>query len=99
MPPAPTNLVATPQSSSTVLLTWDGDLGAYSDFVIHNADTNAIIDSTGTNQYVVSGLLASTHCNFYVTLRDFDMVESDPSNTADATTLASKLALVLKGGG
>ena len=90
-PSAPANLQANAVSSSQIDLTWgaSSDIVGVTGYRIYNADTNVSIATTTQTTYPVIGLNASTTYRFYVTAYDAANNESDPSNTASATTYAT----------
>ncbi len=85
-PPPPTNLSATTVNASEIDLAWTApdanDLIGYR--VYRNG--NPVAEPTGTT-YRDSGLQAFTTYNYTVTARDNEGLESDPSGSAQATTL------------
>ncbi len=85
-PPPPANLSATTVSASEIDLAWTApdanDLIGYR--VYRNGDL--VAEPTGTT-YRDSGLQAFTTYNYTVTARDNEGLESDPSGSAQATTL------------
>jgi len=85
-PPPPTNLTATTVSASEIDLAWTApdanDLIGYR--VYRNG--SPVAEPTGTT-YRDSGLQAFTTYNYTVTARDNEGLESDPSGSAQATTL------------
>jgi len=85
-PPPPTNLSATTVSESEIDLAWTApdadDLIGYR--VYRNG--NPVGEPTGTT-YRDSGLQGFTTYNYTVTARDNEGLESDPSESAQATTL------------
>lgn len=85
-PPPPTNLSATTVSASEIDLAWTApdanDLIGYR--VYRNG--NPVAEPTGTT-YRDSGLQAFTTYNYTVTALDSEGLESDPSGSAQATTL------------
>ncbi len=85
-PPPPTNLSATTVSASEIDLAWTApdanDLIGYR--VYRNG--SPVAEPTGTS-YRDSGLQAFTTYNYTVTALDSEGLESDPSGSAQATTL------------
>jgi endonuclease I/chitodextrinase len=87
-PSAPTNLVASNPTSSTVDLAWTAstdNIGVVGYDIYVNGVYNSTV--TGTSA-TVSNLAPSTTYNFYVIAKDLAGNPSTASNTASATTLA-----------
>ena len=91
-PAAPTNLSATPESSSEIYLTWadpSSDTGDTYVVELYNSSTGSYspIYTTAANatSYTVSGLTPATTYTYEV-LADNNGVYSSPSNPASATT-------------
>jgi len=89
-PSAPSNLTATTFSSSVIDLAWEPSLDniAVTGYKIYQ-DTVAIDTIGDVTTYRVSGLAENTAYDFNVTALDAAVNESDPSNTATATTDAN----------
>ena len=83
----PTNLIATAESSSTIVLTWDKADEATS-YNVYQDETLIASEITNT-MYIVNGLNAETNYCFSVTAVN-KLGESDKSESACATTLKSE---------
>ena len=85
-PPPPPNLSATTVSASEIDLAWTAPDA--NDLIGYRVYRNSILvaEPTGTT-YRDSGLQAFTTYNYTVTARDNEGLESDPSGSAQATTL------------
>ena len=101
IPPAsPSGLTAVPVSSTRVNLTWtlSSDEPAIDNYLIF-ADGNQVANvSGGVNSYQVQNLACNSTHSFYVVAVQ-QGAESDPSNTADATTGSCAPVLVSPIGG
>ena len=85
-PTAPTNLVATSQTTSSISLSWDAstdNIGVTYYLIYKEGDK---IDSVATSSYTVTGLLENTSYSFTVKARDDANNISDPSNALSAIT-------------
>jgi len=90
-PSAPTNLVASNITTSSLSLNWNNstdNVGVTSYDVYRNG---SYLANTATNNYNVSGLLASTTYSFYVKAKDAAGNVSSNSNTATVTTSSQTL--------
>ena len=85
-PPPPTNLTATTLSASEIDLAWTASTGNDVTGYRVYRNGNPVADVTGTT-YRDSGLQGFTTYNYTVTAFDSAGLESDPSNSAQATTL------------
>ena len=86
-PTAPTNLVATNETQTTIDLTWDAasDNVGVTGYDVYQGSTN--IGTVTTTSTQVTGLTANTTYNFTVYAKDEAGNVSNASNTASATTL------------
>jgi len=85
---APTGLVSTGKTDTTVSLSWTAS--TTSTVIGYNVNIgNALIGTTASTSFTVTGLTASTGYSFNVTAFDASANESGPSNTVSVTTNAS----------
>ncbi|WP_041203231.1 fibronectin type III domain-containing protein [Virgibacillus sp. CM-4] len=85
LPKAPTSLVASNETDTSVDLNWNVAEGASGYNVYQDG---AKIDTVTTNSYSVSGLTTATTYEFYVTaINDKHGTESEPSTVVNVTTL------------
>lgn len=94
VPNAPSNLLASATSSSTINLSWADDADNENSFVVQQSSTSGsgfvTIATLGVNaqNHTVTGLAASTSYYFRVYASN-SMGDSDISNTANSMTLAT----------
>lgn len=84
--PAPTNLSATAQSQTSILLTWQDNCGNEDSFRIYRNGTYVTSVSAGTTSWTDTGLSCGTTYSYYVKAHNA-AGDSPASNTAYATTL------------
>jgi len=89
-PPIPTNIRATAQSSSDIIVTWNQVSGATSYEVYYQSGSLPITRLTTViqNQYTHTGLQPATTYYYYVSSRN-EVGESALSSRAEATTHSS----------
>lgn len=85
VPNTPTGLSASAVSQSQINLSWNGVAGDKEGYKVYR--NGAYIGSTGATTYQVTGLSCGTTYSFFVKAYK-GSIESDPSNTASATTHA-----------
>ena len=88
-PTAPTSLTAVPASSSAISLSWAASSDAVGVLAYHIFRDGGEIGTSTTTTYSDQGLSASTTYAYHVVARDAANNASPPSNTANATTLAT----------
>jgi len=91
-PPAPSGLVSTGTTESSVDLSWDaesnGTVAGYNVYVDVDNELIATL-SNATTYYTVNGLISGTQYNFYVTAFNEAGIESAKSNVISVTTNTS----------
>jgi chitodextrinase len=92
VPSTPANAVATAQSSSSILVTWDvsTDNVAVTGYDVYRNGT--LVDSPATTSFTDTGLTASTLYGYTVKAKDAAGNASDFSAAASATTAAAPIA-------
>lgn len=88
VPQAPTGLAAVPASSSAIALTWTASSGA-APLTYRVFRGGVAIGTTQSVEYGDDGLTPSTTYTYSVVAVDGFGVSSDPSNSANATTLGT----------
>jgi len=86
-PTTPSNLAATNIAQTNLYLNWDtsiDNVGVVEYIVYKNEEPVA---STSNNSYSVTGLVAGTNYDFYITAKDAALNESDQSNKIAVATL------------
>ncbi|MEB3345847.1 fibronectin type III domain-containing protein [Aquimarina gracilis] len=86
-PTAPTNLIASNSTQTTVDLSWNASTDNIGVTAYHVYQGNTIIASVTTTSYQVTGLTENTTYSFRVKAKDAMDNVSGFSNTANATTL------------
>ncbi len=87
---APTNLMATASSSTTVNLSWTASTGVASYTINRNGSP---ISSTTTTSFIDSGAVAGTTYNYTVAALDAAGIVSAPSNVAMVTTILPSIKI------
>jgi chitinase len=92
-PTAPTNLRAVSVTDSSVSLAWNASTDKVGVTSYNIYRDNAIIGSSSTASYTVSGLKPSTLYKFYVNSKDAAGNISKSSNTLSVTTIKSTVPI------
>jgi chitodextrinase len=94
-PTAPGNLTGTATSTTALTLAWSAsqDDTAIAGYNVYNADSSALLGTTSSTTFQVTGLLPNTTHRYYVTAQDPSGNVSAPSATVTVTTQAGPIII------